>query len=167
MQADTSNFSLCTRDTITAIVIALVIFAVYTYFYKQKFTDVTPETNMAKQELAVPVAYSDLDTRSIMAGSGFIPAEYIPPYGEVDELDDGAGGNMGLHYNMCSPSCCSAQYPTPHKLPYDQKLCGSKDLVPSSYMCNNAWNNSGCLCLRGQDQGKFLYSRGGNAGQPA
>ena len=109
------------------------------------------------------------DTRSIMAGEGFIPqkenvpAWWINNYGAVDDLDDGAGGNMGLHYNMCSPSCCSAQYPTPHKLAKDPLVCGREgEFVPSSLTCQNSWQNSGCVCLTKKQASNLSY-RGGNA----
>ena len=109
------------------------------------------------------------DTRTIMAGDGFIPQKDTIPawggnnYGLVDDLDDGAGGNMGLHYNLCSPSCCSAQYPTPHKLAKDPLVCGREgDFVPSSITCQNSWQNSGCACLT-KNQASFMTNRGGNA----
>ena len=109
------------------------------------------------------------DTRSIMAGDGFIPQKDTIPawggnnYGLVDDLDDGAGGNMGLHYNLCSPSCCSAQYPTPHKLAKDPLVCGREgEFVPSSITCQNSWQNSGCACLT-KKQASFINDRGGNA----
>lgn len=83
-------------------------------------------------------------------------------YGDNDKLDDGANGNDGLLTNLCSPSCCAPQYPTPFALPVDPLTCKSKEkYVGSSYMCNNSWQNSGCLCMT-QKQSDFLASRGGN-----
>ncbi len=70
--------------------------------------------------------------------------------------------DLGLNFNMCSKSCCSQQYPTPFGLPSDPALCSLKDeLVPSSYSCNNGWQDSGCLCMT-KKQAKFLGTRGNN-----
>jgi hypothetical protein len=121
-----------------------------------------------EREIIINPPHHNPDTRTIMAGSGFIPQkDHIPAwgnnYGLVDDLDDGEGGNMGMHYNLCSPSCCSSQYPTPHKLAKDPLICGREDeFLPSNYMCNNAWQSSGCACIP-KKQGKFLYDRGNNA----
>jgi hypothetical protein len=78
-------------------------------------------------------------------------------------LDDGAGGSAGLQFNMCSKSCCSEQYPLPFKMPVDSAVCASKsEFVPNNYMCNNAWQDTGCVCMT-KDQANFIGSRGGNA----
>jgi hypothetical protein len=164
--------SLCFKDTITAILIGVAIFFVYKWLVAEKFSSeelmVTPELNMKAEELQVAVPAVNQDTQTIMAGSGFIAPKEIAPawgsnYGMVDGLDDGAGGNMGFHYNLCSPSCCSDQYPTPHKLPFDEAVCGQKgEFVPTNLQCNNAWNNSGCLCVK-KTQFEHLVNRGGNA----
>jgi hypothetical protein len=48
------------------------------------------------------------------------------------------------------------------KMPVDKMTCGSTDeFVPSNYMCNNGWQDSGCLCLK-KDQADFINSRGIN-----
>ncbi len=69
-------------------------------------------------------------------------------YGEIDILDDGMNGNAGLHYNLCSKSCCSLQYPPPYGVvKTDPQLCNSKtEFVASNYVCNNGWQDTGCLC---------------------
>jgi hypothetical protein len=85
-----------------------------------------------------------------------------PKYGDNDALDDGAMGNAGLNYNLCSPSCCSPSYPTPFEVPCDDLICKNKHkFVPSSYKCSNSFQNSGCACVTEQ-QNAFLSSRGGN-----
>lgn len=83
-------------------------------------------------------------------------------------LDDGSSGEMSIQHNLCSKSCCSAQWPTPFKQKYDPYVCGARNadgtpvkFVPSNIMCNNSFEDSGCLCLT-QEQSKFLYNRGGN-----
>lgn len=100
-----------------------------------------------------------------------LPNEFIPAwgddsaykYGDFDILNDGANGNMGLGFNMCSKSCCSTQYPPPFGLPVDPLVCGSKkEYLPSIYTCNNGWQDSGCLCIT-KEQTAFLNSRGNNA----
>ena len=119
---------------------------------------------------------SENDVRNLMLGdidrsSGEIPVNRVIPAwsSEIDgkigiphDLDDGEGGSLGLHYNLCSKSCCSDQYPTPFKLPNDL-ACANKDkYVPNNYMCNNAWQDSGCVCMTDRQAG-FLVERGGNA----
>jgi hypothetical protein len=77
-------------------------------------------------------------------------------------LDDGANGEMSIQHNLCSKSCCSAQWPTPFKQKYDPYVCGSKgQFVPSQIFCNNSFQDAGCLCLN-KNQAQFLYNRGGN-----
>jgi len=84
-------------------------------------------------------------------------------YGEVDYLDDGWMGNAGLNFNMCSKACCSQQYPPPFSVtPDDFVLRSGQEFVPSSYTCNNGWQDSGCLCMT-KDQALFLNRRGNNA----
>lgn len=89
-----------------------------------------------------------------------IPADYY-------WLDDGAGSTLGLHHNLCSKSCCSDQWPVPFKLKDDPLVCNNKHMfVKSPYMCNNPYQDSGCLCLT-TTQAENLYSRGANAYLPS
>lgn len=79
-------------------------------------------------------------------------------------LDDGAGGEMSLHNNLCSKSCCSDQWPTPFKQNTDPFVCKNKqdgNFVPSKMYCNNSFQDSGCLCLT-RKQANYLANRGGN-----
>lgn len=110
------------------------------------------------------------DTKIIESGPEFQEQKLLSPWykaytGNLKNyylLDDGAGGSAGLHFNQCSKSCCSDQYPLPFKMPADA-ACDSKDeFVPTNYTCNNAWQDSGCVCLT-KDQANLLGSRGGNA----
>jgi hypothetical protein len=134
------------------------------------------ETKESDKEILIKPAYVQEDVRSLMAGSGFMPQpEFVAPwdqgvvnvvdaqYGIADGLDDGAGGSLGLNYNLCDSACCSEQWPTPFKLPYNKFICENKDKFASSpYTCSNQWNNAGCLCMS-KTQHKFLVNRGGNA----
>lgn len=82
-------------------------------------------------------------------------------------LQDGADGAMGVQNNLCSPSCCSSQWPTPWKQKSDPYVCDGlkKGLyVPSRMFCNNTFNDSGCMCLT-KDQARFLYLRGSNGSE--
>jgi hypothetical protein len=77
-------------------------------------------------------------------------------------LDDGNAQNDTVVHNLCSKSCCSAQWPTPFKQKYDPYVCANKDqFVPSNIFCNNTFQDSGCLCLT-KPQAQKLYNRGGN-----
>ena len=114
--------------------------------------------------------YVNPQTGSIIDGPGFekgevegiaqesmatIPSNYY-------FLDDGNGGNDSIQHNLCSKSCCSAQWPTPFKQKFDPYVCGNKDqFVPSQIMCNNSFQDSGCLCLT-KSQAQHIYNRGGN-----
>jgi hypothetical protein len=80
----------------------------------------------------------------------------------INKLDDGNNGDNGLLYAPCSMACCTPQYPPPFKTGCDKEICGNKDkYVPTNYKCNNAWQNTGCLCMT-KEQSDFLASRGGN-----
>jgi hypothetical protein len=117
--------------------------------------------------------YIDPKTGSIMDGPGYESNNgdsmqtgsldnfrKIPP--NYYFLDDGANGELSFQNMMCSKSCCSEQWPTPHKLKHDPYVCGNKDeFVPSKYYCNNTFQDSGCLCLP-KKAGRHLYNRGGN-----
>lgn len=164
--------------------LALVVLLIVAYYLiaankKENFnseespTIVPLEVRQSEQEIPIGSPYVNNDVRSRMSGSGFIPQKDVIPawgmnvdtnkYGIVDGLDDGEGGSLGLNYNLCSKSCCSEQWPTPFKLPYDKFICGNKDkFMPSPYMCNNAWQDSGCVCLT-KKQSNFLTERGTNA----
>lgn len=127
-----------------------------------------PVEELKQEEIVARPPYLDHETGTIMSGSGFLPPrEVIPPWGEVkygdlDPLDDGESGNYGLHFNMVSPACCSDQWPTPHKLPYEKEVCGNKDkFATTPYFGQNSWQNSGCVCVT-ENQRNFLVNRGGN-----
>ena len=125
-------------------------------------------------KIVTPVTLYDRHTGSVVSASEFIglPDEIEPitgqttvaNYGDIDRLDDGYNGSGGLNYNMCSKSCCGAQYPPPFDLEEDAYIAKNKDkFVPNNYMCNNAWNNSGCVCMT-KKQRDYIGSRGNNAG---
>ena len=94
--------------------------------------------------------------------------KYDNPWIEVIEFKvinpSGNDGIYGLNYAMCSKSCCSPQYPTPFNQDTDVVVDKMKgEFAPNSYKCNNAWQDSGCLCMT-NNQKDFLTSRGGNCG---
>lgn len=135
----------------------------------EKAQSMNDPLSMHVEEIPIKPTFVNKDTRTIMSGSGFVLQKEVVPawgfesYGANDALDDGAGGNLGLTYNLCSPSCCSDQWPVPHKLPVDKFICDNKEeYVPNSYTCSNQWQNSGCLCMT-KKQGEFMHNRGGNA----
>lgn len=152
------------------------------YYYKnerfvdQRNTVVNQPIDVRQNEIEIiqPPKYNAYDT-SIQSGSLFIPQpEYYTTQGDKVTLDNynitsdvvkddmTNIGDNGLNFNLCSPACCSDQWPLPFKTPVDTMTCQNKDeFVPTSYFCNNGWQNSGCLCLR-KDQNDFLTSRGYN-----
>jgi len=175
---------LSTTKKIVVVVIILIVF--YFVFKKSEHLDGTekveitnkPNNNQDATELKQPepkhspVLY-DRKTGIVTAASEFVglPDEILPAwgsesvanYGQIDRLDDGYNGAMGLNYNMCSKSCCGPQYPPPFNLEEDEMVKKMKDqFVPNNYSCNNAWNNTGCVCLT-KKQHQYIGSRGGNA----
>jgi len=67
-------------------------------------------------------------------------------------LSDGAGGEMEIQHNLCSKSCCSAQWPTPFKQKFDPYVCGAKgagEYVPSQIFCSNSFQDSGLIARSG------------------
>lgn len=121
-------------------------------------------------EVQVPALYNR-ETGQIVSGSEFlgVPDEVATAwgasYGTNEKLDDGNNGIYGLNYAMCSKSCCSTQYPPPFPLDKDVVIDKIKsEFVPSSYNCNNAWQDSGCVCMT-KNQKDFLSSRGGNCSE--
>ena len=148
------------KTVLIVVAIILVLFFVYPKLTKEGFD---AEETRQKEVSIKPLLY-EKHTGVISAGSEFVgvPDVIIPPWGESDGLDDGAGGSMELQYNMCSKSCCSPQYPPAFGTDYDALVCKNKDqFVASGYRCNNSWQDSGCLCMT-KKQRDFLSNRGGN-----
>ena len=145
-------------------VLALVVLA-FVYYY---ITGGQESFESNKEQVQVPPIYDRL-TGSVVTGSEFlgVPDEVQPAwgasFGEVDKLADGGNGMFGLNYAMCSKSCCSPQYP-PQGFELDKDVVVDQmkgDFVPSQYACNNAWQDSGCVCMS-KKENNFLASRGGN-----
>lgn len=164
---------------INLVLLIIVIIIVYWYFKGRTESFVrdipSPSQEEGKRDSALEYKQDNLDiqppfvrtdVRTLMSGSGYVPQKEIyPAWGDYD--NDGLmgkdGESYGFQYNLCSPACCSEQYPTPFKLPRDKFVCDNKqDFWPNSYTCGNQWENAGCLCMT-KDQGKFLNSRGNNA----
>jgi hypothetical protein len=133
--------------------------------------DASHKMELQQPDLQIKPTFFDAGSGTIMSGSEFIPSQFLSPWynaytGNVKNqylLDDGAGGAAGLQFNMCSKSCCKEQYPLPFKMPVDSAVCNSKDkFVPNNYTCNNAWQDSGCVCMT-KEQADLIGDRGGNA----
>jgi hypothetical protein len=141
-----------------------------------KSNDKQDATELKQDDIPTPVMLYDRKTGVVTAASEFVGlpdeiepttgSELVSNYGRVDRLDDGYNGAMGLNYNMCSKSCCAPQYPPPFALEKDVMVDKMKDkFVPNNYMCNNAWNNSGCVCMTAK-QRDYIEGRGGNGTNP-
>lgn len=178
------------RDNAVSIVIIIIIVCVVSMLMKRVMgregyapgVSVSPaptsgapvgkSTGTASTPTPSSSASMDVATGSIMDGPGFEASDSTPVDGAPTQadaipanyyyLDDGAGGEMSIQHNLCSKSCCSEQWPTPFKQKYDPYVCANKDkFVPSQTMCNNSFQDTGCLCLTKKQQ-SFLYNRGGN-----
>lgn len=154
-------------------VVALAIVAFYLFVYPRigKYSEGFADTKDKEASQTTKGPFHDKETGSLMDGPEMENPKIEKPTDNAPNgipdnyylLDDGSNGSMSIQNNLCSRSCCSEQYPTPHKLSHDAAVCGNKnEYVPSQVMCNNAFQDSGCLCLT-KDQAKFLTSRGGNA----
>jgi hypothetical protein len=163
------------------VIVVLLIIIVVVLATREKFESVAPvilkvdSTQMKDANIDIPPRLYDRQTGLITDASQFVtlPNEIVPAwgleqdnslnnYGLVDKLDDGNSGLMGLNYNMCSKSCCSKQYPTPFTQDVDVVAESNSDnFTPSQYTCNNAWQNTGCVCMT-KKQKEFLASRGNN-----
>lgn len=137
---------------------------------EEEFEDMDKVPVLTTEEGNVYGPLINPENSSIMDGPGFeagpiegisgdefslIPSNYY-------FLDDGENGQQSIQHNLCSKSCCSSQYPTPHKLKHDPFVCANKDeFVPTNTMCNNTFQDSGCLCMT-KKQANFIRSRGGN-----
>ena len=118
--------------------------------------------NPRAQQAAIAEQVTDNNFIPLPTEAEYPWAKNTGNYGESDILDDGAQGSLGLNFNMCSKACCSSQYPPPFSLtPSDMVLMSDKEFVPTSYSCNNGWQDSGCLCMT-KAQASHLNSRGGN-----
>ena len=127
--------------------------------------------DVKQMEEPVTPQYFDAGSGNIVAGDGSADQQFLTPWykaytGNLKNyylLDDGEDGAAGLQFSQCSKSCCPDQYPLPFKMPVDKSVCDSKDEFSlSPYTCNNAWQDSGCVCMT-KKQANFLGNRGGNA----
>lgn len=167
---------------IIIIVLAVAVLMTIMYFTRNKelLTNVSDKIvsvpheheteTRAKDEQITPTIF-DAGSGTIMSAPEFVPSQFLSPWykaytGNIKNqylLDDGSNGANGLQFNMCSKACCSEQYPLPFKMPVSSEVCASKsEFVPNNYMCNNAWEDSGCVCMT-KEQANFIGSRGGNA----
>lgn len=157
--------------TTTKVLIVVAIVVVVLLFVNSKREKFQSEGNANPNGLTYLPKLYEPHLSIITSASEFVglPDKVLPPwaenqngYGEAMLLDDGAMGNAGFSYNLCSKSCCSPQWPSSFPMPKDDLVAKSEDkFVLNSYTCNNAWQDSGCLCLT-EKQADFLANRGGN-----
>jgi hypothetical protein len=157
---------------IILLLIGLIIFVLTTYSNNELFnnTELSPPKNIIDNSIKI-INYPPIQQESIIKTKQYYDGDVLEVpwaknpknYGEVaDMLNDGSDGFAGLNYNLCSKSCCSQQYPPPFMTSFDNFVCNSKDkFVPSNYVCNNGYQDTGCLCITEKQQ-QFLQNRGGN-----
>jgi len=157
---------------IILLLIGLIIFVLITKSNNELFgnTELSSAKNIVDDSIKM-INSSPIQEKSIIKTKKYedgdeleVPWAKNPKnYGEIgDILDDGSNGYAGLNYNLCSKSCCSQQYPPPFMTSLDNFVCNSKDkFVPSNYVCNNGYQDTGCLCITEKQQ-QFLQNRGGN-----
>lgn len=155
--------------TVIAVLIGIILFQCIMRFKYENF-EMTDVKNTTGIENIIKVPQYNPKNGVLMTGSEYntpLFLDEVPPITVIHPnsylLDDGTGGKTGLMTNLCSKSCCSAQYPLPFDMKYERGVCENKsEFVPNNLTCNNAWQDSGCLCLT-KKQAEFLYTRGGNA----
>lgn len=162
-----------------AIIVVAVILIIWMIYYRNKHVEgleIVPgfkehSTEGTPENIQISPTDMDSEKHIIQSGPEYSPNPLMSPWYQAYTgnqqnyylLDDGESGTAGLHFNQCSKSCCSDQYPLPFKMPAETSVCNNKDaFVPNDYTCNNAWQDSGCVCMT-KDQSNFLGSRGGNA----
>lgn len=169
------------RFFIAIVIVVIIVIILSKYMKKEGLEDVKVDNVEPKEqshsveikqpEIPVKPTFFDAGSGVVMSGPEFIPSQYLSPWyqaytGNLKNyylLDDGKGGQAGLQFNQCSKACCSEQWPLPFKMPVDSAVCANKDeYVPNNYTCNNAWQDSGCVCMT-KDQAEHIGSRGGNA----
>ena len=156
---------------IVVIIIAIIALCLFCFYYpeinnpeNEKFNPSrnkivkTNNNNKINQKCYTPEkSYGPSSDNGIAEDMDSVPASIclIDNNNKLRELD--------VSNNMCSVSCCGGtQYPTPFSVDYSPYICDNKDkFVSSNYMCNDKFNNAGCLCLT-KEQNNFLRSRGGN-----
>ncbi len=153
----------------TNLIVLFVALAILVYYFNGLRENFDAD-DVKQEDIKINPLLYDRKTGIAMAGSEFIglpdvvePAWGNDTYGLTGQYaNEGDADLMGLNYNMCSKSCCSKQFPPPFALDHDSAVCGVKDkLVASDYMCNNSWQDSGCVCMT-DEQKSFLAHRGGN-----
>ena len=166
----------CAKNIIVLLLIIVIGYHLTRGCSKENFEDTsTANVNYAAQYgqplSSMPLQPTQYDEASgnMVPSGGFVQQElehaWGTPYGsdvegEINSVDF---SSVDLRTAPCSKSCCSAQYPTPFKLQDDEKMCQNKDkYLASNLMCNNEWQDVGCMCLT-KNQSDFLESRGGNA----
>lgn len=156
-----------TDETKLLLVIVLAVILIY-YINPNIFASIFPQTPEKNSETFDTLA-RNLGKKSSNVDNDDDEDLNIPvavnnaTYGDNYFLEDGGNGTLGLTSAMCSKSCCSPQYPLPFSIDSDKMLCNSDEkYIPSSYTCNNGWQDTGCLCMT-EDQAIFLGSRGKNA----
>lgn len=151
---DPQTFYNQNREMINTIIMVAVIVILWMVCssrleLSESFEESVPEESPV-DELAV-----DYDEEADSSSPYTVPSNFY-------FIDDGANGEMSIQHNLCSRSCCAEQWPTPFKQKYDPYVCQNKnDFVSSNIMCNNSFQDSGCLCLT-KKQAQFMYNRGGN-----
>lgn len=122
-----------------------------------------PTQTMQTQGLLIDGPGFEKDDKSVSSSqAGTVPSSRIPS--NFYFLDDGLGGAMSLHNNLCSKSCCTPQWHAPFMQEHNKYVCANKDkfVQSSQYFCQNDTNDTGCLCLT-KEQRDFYMSRGGNS----
>lgn len=149
-------------------VLALIVIVVWYLYCSQQSEGFGDEHGSIGLSKYAPALIDEINKSNIQPPQDVIPpwsnkpSETLAKFGE-QYADEDDNATMSLTYNLCSKSCCSPQYPTPVGIQPDPLVCASgQEFVPSTYTCNNGWQDAGCVCMT-KDQSEFLSNRGGNA----
>jgi len=141
--------------------LTLAILVIVQYFFNREGFSIF-EINQGEQVPPNPETYLNPDTRTLMSGYDLLPTTIIPPWGAAPDAPNNDIDDKLMRFNLCSPLCCSQQWPLPFKLGYDRYVCNSEqEYMPTTMTCNNSWQNSGCACVN-KSQYDFLVNRGNN-----
>ncbi len=120
------------------------------------------EYNATDNEINIPLPNYDSEKKAIFSSTDYIPYKITPAWSnQINKIDDD-NDSVSNMFNLCSPSCCTQQYPIPHKLDSDPLIAGKENtFVPSTMTCRNSVQNAGCMCVN-KDEMNLLSTRGGN-----
>lgn len=77
-----------------------------------------------------------------------------------EKFDETLSSIYKIDKAMCSPDCCSKQWPVSFDVKRDPRIKDSNQYVPNNFMCTGKYG-TGCACIT-KEQKDYLNERGEN-----